>query len=79
MPVRCNKKSHRWFFRFNRNKKSFFRGGFRTKKQAEEAELNQLNNAIDKEIHPELAGNQMKFLDGTQWFFDNHSAIRKRS
>lgn len=79
MPTRFNKKSHTWFFRFNRSKKSYFQGGFRTKKQAEEAEINQINNAIEKEIHPELAGQQMKFLDGTQWFFDNHSAIRKRT
>ena len=79
MTVRLNKKSQTWFYRFARSKKSHFRGGFRTKKQAEESEIKSVDKVIHNEIYPEDIEADMTFGEAGQWFVDTYSKTRKRS
>jgi len=79
MPVRFNKKTHTWFFRFSKDKSSHFNGGFRTQEQAKKAERNKQDEVEYKKQHPEREGDDLSFSDGAKWFFEKHSVIKKRS
>ena len=80
MPVRQNKKVGTWYYRFRRDFTDYFKGGYRTRQQAVEAEVAQMNAVIKEETHPsppKPAGSELTLKDGLQWFFDEHG--RKKS
>lgn len=79
MTIRFNPDAGTWYFRFSRGGRSCYKGGFRTKRQAEEAQIKTLDKAIREEFYPEPAGRDMTFSQAGSWFFENHSFKRKRS
>ena len=46
MPIRQDSRTKRWYYRFYRGR-SYFKGGFRTYEQAQEAERVRLNHVIE--------------------------------
>ncbi len=54
MSVKQNKKTGTWFFEFTKDKQSYFKSGFRTKQQAEDAKAAKFDEIIKIQTRPDL-------------------------
>lgn len=73
MSARQDPVTGTWFYRFMRDGIRYFKGGYRTKKQAEDAETRFLDKLISGEIAPEAKGDDLTFKEGSQWYLDTIS------
>src|ERR1700735_2736429 len=70
MPIRQDRRNKMWFFRFVRNRRSFFKGGFRTAALAKQAEAIAFDQSASEELYPERKGQQLLFRDAVQWYLE---------
>lgn len=77
MTVRHDDNAGTWYYRFSRNGKSYFQGGFRIQQQAAKAEIRKKDELMREETYPTPIGSNLSFRDAAQWFFDEYSRKRK--
>jgi integrase len=63
MSIRQDPKYKTWFFRFTRNGRSYFKGGYRTSLLAKEAEASFFDQVVTEEAHPERKGRNFLFKE----------------
>ena len=84
MSARLNKKTQTWLYEFTRNKKPYFKSGFRTRQQAEDAEAARLDEVIRGETYPELlskssVNNNISFANACQWYLTTITPTKQGS
>lgn len=70
MSVKQDKISGTFYYCFNRNFKQYWKGGFRIKDQAKDAEIIAKDTVIKQEIHPEIKQLSMTLKEACDWFFE---------
>lgn len=78
MSIRRDLRTKKWYYRFHRGR-SYFKGGFRTYAQAEEAQRVKLDHVIECGANAQRLGRDLTLAEAGQLFFENHSKINKRS
>jgi integrase len=82
MAVRINKQTGTWLYEFTRNKQAYFKSGFRTRQQAQDAESARMDEVIRGETYPELlsrssVNNNMSFKDACDWYMQTITPTKK--
>jgi len=82
MTVRLNKKTGTWLYEFTRNKAAYFKSGFRTRQQAQDAESARVDEVIRGETYPELLSksslnNNISFADACNWYLQTITPSKK--
>lgn len=77
MPTHQKPLNGNWFYRFKYNGESHFKGGFQTKKQANEAETIRRRQLIEESIHPERVGRDMTFEAAADLYLNECSYLEK--
>lgn len=72
MSVKQNPKSGSWQYRFKWRGVPCFGGGFRTQKQAQEAEAREKDRVIRNHISPERAGDDILFQDAIETYYKEY-------
>jgi integrase len=78
MSIRQDTRTGKWYYRFWRGR-SHFKGGFRTRDQAKQAEIRRQNQTLDD--GPRMSGpaRELTLTEAGELFFENHSHRCKRS
>lgn len=78
MSIRRDARTKKWYYRFHRGR-SYFKGGFRTYAQAEEAQRVRLDQVIEGGANAQRLTKDLTLAEAGQLFFENHSKRNKRS
>jgi integrase len=77
-----NKVTGTWLYEFTRNKVAYFKSGFRTRQQAEDAKAARMDEVIRGETYPELLSrssinNNMSFMEACEWYLQTITPTKK--
>jgi len=78
MPVRKDPRTGSWYYRLYRGK-SYFEGGFRSRKDAESAEAKKLTQVDSGGVNQTRSIQDQTLAEAGNLFFENHSKRNKRS
>ncbi len=70
MPIRQDRRNKTWFFRFTRDGRSCFKGGYRTASLAKQAEAIAFDQSASEQLHPERKGQELLFREAVQWYLE---------
>lgn len=79
MAVRRVASTGTWYYRFMRDGNVFYKGRYRTKQQAEDAQVRLLDKIIQGVICPERSGDEMPVAEAADAFYTEYSRKQKRS
>lgn len=78
MSIRRDSRTKKWYYRFHRGR-SYFKGGFRTYAQAQDAQRIRLDHVIECGASAQHSAKDLTVAEAGQLFFEKHSQKNKRS